>query len=106
MITLLAQPTEQNRYRISACEGERVLGTAEYRAEGETVWLTQLDCPIEALADGLMRACLNAARAQGCVQAVCALPQWLEWLQKQGFSVQNGQASVSIGAFFARGCHR
>ena len=104
MITVLPQPMQGDIHILAACEGGQTLGTVQYRTVQQTVHVTALDCPIDALADGLLRACLNAARAAGCVQAVCALDERLDWLQRKGFAVQNGAASVAIEPFFARGC--
>lgn len=104
MITMLPEVQQDGTCRIYARSGEQVLGQAQYRTEGETIYLLQVQASLPALCDGLLRAALNAAMRDGCLRAVCTQQALFALLQQEGFSVQNGQAHVMLETFFARGC--
>ncbi len=71
---------------------------------GDTMELLTADAPDDALAEGLVRAALNAGRERGCVWATCRNAALFLLLDRLAFEQTAEGRAVDIPAFFARGC--
>lgn len=71
---------------------------------GEELTLLSVDAPDDVLAEGLVRAALNAGRERCIARAVCSEPTLFSLLDKLRFQVTENGRAVDIAAFFARGC--
>lgn len=71
---------------------------------GETVELLAVTAPDDLLAEGLVRAVLNAGRERGLLWAFCCEDTLFPLLQRLRFMAKGTQYAVDIPAFFARRC--
>ncbi len=75
-----------------------------YRLQKDTVQLLACRSVDADLQEWLVRAALNAAANRNAVTAVCGDETYFSLLQKLGFIVENGCATVSIPDVFNRPC--
>lgn len=80
------------------------LGHMLYDVEGETAVLGKVVCEEKLLADGLLRAVLNAAQNAGCRIAASSIKEDEVFLKKYGFHEKEGALLISIAGFFSGGC--
>ena len=79
-------------------------GYALYELQNDTVQLLVFRSADADLQEWLVRAVLNAAANRDAVTAVCFERSYFPLLEKLGFTVENGSASVSIPDVFNRPC--
>ncbi len=75
-----------------------------YRLQNDTAELLVCRSADADLEEWLVRAALNAAANREAITAVCADKTQFSLLEKLGFAVENGMATVSIPDVFNRPC--
>jgi len=75
-----------------------------YRLENDTADLLVCRCEDVDLQEWLVRAALNVAANRNALTAVCQNEALFALLQRLGFSLENGKATVFIPDFFNRPC--
>ena len=84
-------------------DGDKSCGGAR-ATFGDTMTLLTVDAPDDVLAEGLVRAALNAGRERGCVWAACKNAALFPLLDRLAFEQTADGRAADIPAFFARGC--
>lgn len=85
-------------------DGNRQAGYILYAGEGSALRIVELRTKQPMFADGLLRAAMNRALAQGMDRAVCAVDDLKPMLFQMGFVAQGNDAAVSLRGFFDKPC--
>ena len=84
-------------------DGEEACGVAR-AAFDEKVHILSVEAPDTLLAEGMVRAVLNAGRIREIETAVCAEPTLFPLLKRLEFTPCDEGMTVNIPDFFFRGC--
>ena len=84
-------------------DGEKACGKAVAQF-GECVYLLSVEAPDALLAEGMVRAVLNAGRVREIARAVCANEELYPLLKHLEFTPCDEGMEVDIRDFFFRGC--
>ncbi len=87
---------------LEMTERDERLGFACMTYDGDNVTLMYLEAPDTALADALLRAALNTARAAGAKTAYIACDSLLIHMQQKGYLSDLCPTWVEIADFFAK----
>lgn len=101
MIRIL--PAADNPGVYELLEGDTRIGEARATFD-EQVHLLSVQAPDDLLAEGLVRAVLNAGRVREIPVGVCENPQLFSLLARLEFSQTDGRMVVDIPTFFGTGC--
>lgn len=102
MIRILPDAAEEGRFLLY--DGETVCGSAE-AVFGDRVQILSAEAPDELLAEGLVRAVLNAGRLREIPTAFCVNEVLFPLLRRLEFTPGQEGLEVDIAEFFFRGCH-
>ena len=84
---------------LAQTQGE-IIGHILFAKEGESICLLDVEPGEGALADGMVRAALNAGREEGAVVAVCRMESLYPLLEGMGFVKSDNCRRVLIREFF------
>lgn len=102
MIRIL--PDVENEKKLILFDGDQPCGSAEWMQDGDKLRILSVEAPDELLAEGMVRAVLNAGRVREIVTAVCGKEELYPILQKLEFQETENGMEVDIADFFFRGC--
>ena len=106
MITILPQTTMTGG-SFSLCEDGKELAKCTYEAspgKGEITDLTFEENSPFNIIDAVVRAVLNSLDLRGVTTITCKKQGIFPQLQKVGFTVENGIATVDTEEFFSQPC--
>lgn len=82
-----------------------VFGYALFRVTGDRVEVLAVDTELPVMAEGLIRAVLNAGDCRGAVEGFCANEEMVSLLRRLEFEPAEGGYVVSLERFFRGDCH-
>jgi hypothetical protein len=82
-----------------------VFGYALFRMLGDRVEVLSVHTDLPVMAEGLIRAVLNAGDCRGAVEGFCADEGMASMLRRLEFAPIEGGYAVSLEQFFRGDCH-